>query len=67
MQQVYDTDLLEHIVNRNYEGEINGVGSKLNILDFSKLTEKTYADTTLTADSLYLTQFPCFVTSIMSF
>lgn len=52
MQQVYDTDLLDSIVNRNYEGEINGVGSKLNILDFSKLSEKTYADSALTADSL---------------
>jgi hypothetical protein len=52
MQQVYDTDILDSIVNRNYEGEINGIGSKLNILDFSKLSEKTYADTALTADSL---------------
>lgn len=52
MQQVYDNDLLDSIVNRNYEGEINGVGSKLNILDFSKLSEKTYADTALSADSL---------------
>ncbi len=52
MQQVYDRDLLDSIVNRNYEGEINGVGSKLNILDFSKLSEKTYADTAMTADSL---------------
>ncbi len=52
MQQVYDQNLLDSVTNRNYEGEINGVGSKLNILDFSKLSEKTYADTTLTADSL---------------
>lgn len=52
MQFMYDRDLLDSIVNRNYEGEINGVGSKLNILDFSKLSEKTYADTALSADSL---------------
>jgi hypothetical protein len=52
MQQVYDTNLLDSIVNRNYEGEINGVGSLLNILDFDKLTEKTYADAALTADVL---------------
>lgn len=52
MQFVYDRDLLGEITNRNYEGEINGVGSKLNILDFSKLSEKTYADTALSADSL---------------
>ena len=52
MQFVYDNDLLDTIVNRNYEGEINGVGSKLNILDFSKLSEKTYADAAMSADSL---------------
>lgn len=52
MQYVYDQDLIGSITNRNYEGEINGVGSKLNILDFSKLSEKTYADAALSADSL---------------
>jgi len=52
MQFVYDNNLLDTIVNRNYEGEINGVGSLLNILDFGKLSEKTYADAALTADSL---------------
>lgn len=52
MQYVYDNNLLDTIVNRNYEGEINGVGSKLNILDFAKISEKTYADAALTADTL---------------
>lgn len=52
MQFVYDNNLLDVVTNRNYEGEINGIGSKLNILDFGKLSEKTYADAALTADSL---------------
>ena len=52
MQQVYDRNLLDSIVNRNYQGEINAVGSKLNILDFSKITEQTYANTALTADTI---------------
>ena len=52
MQFVYDRDLSDVIVNRNYEGEINSIGSKLNILDFDKLSEKTYASVALTADSL---------------
>lgn len=52
MQFVYDNNLLDPIVNRNYEGEINGVGSLLNILDFDKISEKTYANVALTADSL---------------
>jgi hypothetical protein len=52
MQFVYDRNLIDSIVNRNYEGEINAVGSKLNILDFEKISEKTYANEALTADSL---------------
>ena len=52
MQYVYDNNLIDTITNRNYEGEINGIGSKLNILDFGKLSEKTYADSALSADSL---------------
>lgn len=52
MEWVYDRNLLESVVNRNYEGEINGVGSILNILDFDKLSEKTYANSALTADAL---------------
>lgn len=52
MQFVYDKSLIDSIVNRNYEGEINGVGSKLNILDFSQVEEKTYADTAMSADAL---------------
>jgi len=52
MQFLYDKNLLDVIVNRNFEGEINAIGSLLNVLDFSKLSEKTYADTALTADTL---------------
>jgi hypothetical protein len=52
MQILYDKNLLDVIVNRDYEGEINGVGSKINILDFDGLSEKTYANTALTADAL---------------
>ena len=53
MRQVYDASYLDQIVNRDYEGEITKIGSKLNILDFTKLTEKTYTPRTpLTADNL---------------
>lgn len=52
MQYVYDNNLLDRIVNRDYEGEINAVGSKLNILDFDKVSEKTYSNAALTADAL---------------
>ena len=52
MQWVYDKSLLNSIVNRNYEGEINAVGSTLNILDFDKISEKTYANAAMSADSI---------------
>lgn len=52
MEYVYDKNLADIITNTNYQGEINAVGSKLNILDFDKVTEKTYAGSALTADSL---------------
>ena len=52
MKEMYDKSLIDSIVNRDYQGEINGVGSKMNILNFERLSEKTYANTALTADSL---------------
>jgi hypothetical protein len=50
--EMYDRSLLDTIVNRDYQGEINGVGSKLNILNFSRISEKTYTGANLSADSL---------------
>ncbi len=52
MLQLYDRNLLEQVTNGDYEGEINAVGSKLNILDFDKVAEKTYSGVALTADNL---------------
>jgi hypothetical protein len=51
--EMYDRSLIDTIVNRDYEGEINGVGSKLNILNFARISEKTYVNAALSADSLY--------------
>lgn len=50
--ELYDIDLVSVIVNRDYEGEINAVGSKHNILNFDRLSEKTYTGSALSADSL---------------
>ena len=52
MKVLYDKNLLDAICNRDYEGEINGVGSLLNIMDFDKVSEKTYANAALTADDI---------------
>jgi hypothetical protein len=52
MAELYDRNLLDQIVNRDYEGEINAVGSKVNVLNFDRVTEKTYSGADLTADSL---------------
>lgn len=53
MKEVYDKSLTDVVVNRDYEGEINEVGSKLNILNFARISEKNYDGNDLTADSLF--------------
>lgn len=53
LKEMYDRSLLDVVVNRDYEGEINGVGSKMNILNIARISEKTYTGANLTADSLY--------------
>ena len=52
LKEVYDRSLLDEIVNRDYQGEINEVGSKLNILNIDRISEKTYNGNDLSADSL---------------
>jgi len=52
MLEFYDRNLVDAVVNRDYQGEINAVGSKLNILNFDRVSEKTYDGSDLTADSL---------------
>jgi len=52
VKNLYDRSLIDTVVNRDYEGEINRVGSVLNMLNFDKISEKTYADAAMTADSL---------------
>lgn len=52
---IYETAPIDFFVNRDYEGEVNNVGSKLNILSIAKISEKTYTGSNLTADSLYET------------
>lgn len=52
MTELYDKNVLDEIVNRDYEGEINAVGSKINVLNFDRVSEKTYSGADLTADSL---------------
>jgi hypothetical protein len=48
----YQQSVIDGIANRNYEGEIKGVGSLLNILTFSKIKMKTFTGATMTPDSL---------------
>lgn len=51
-KEMYANSLFNTIVNRDYEGEIDGVGSILNILSFSKITEKDYTGANLAADDI---------------
>ncbi len=52
LKHIYENAPIDEIVNRDYEGEINAVGSKLNILNLAKISEKTYSGSNLTADDL---------------
>ena len=51
-RELYARSLFDDIVNRDYEGEITGVGSILNILNIGKLSEKTYTGANLSVDDL---------------
>jgi len=51
--EMYDMSILDSIVNRDYQGEINSVGSKLNILNFDRISERDYTGANLaTPDDL---------------
>ena len=52
MLEFYDKNLIDSVCNRDYEGDINAVGSKLNILNFARISEKTYADAAMTYDTI---------------
>jgi hypothetical protein len=63
----YEYAPIEEMVNRDYAGDINEVGSKLNILNLAKLTEKTYAGSAMTADALYETNTQLTIDQYKSF
>jgi hypothetical protein len=53
LKEMYDRSLTDVVVNRDYQGEINDVGSKLNILNIARIAEKTYSGSNLSVDDLY--------------
>ncbi len=53
LKEMYDKSLTDILVNRDYQGEINEVGSKLNILNISRITEKDYDGSDLSVDDLF--------------
>lgn len=65
--EMYDMNLTDSMVNRDYEGEINDVGSKLNILAIERITQKTYTGANLTPDSLYEKNAVLEITEFKSF
>ena len=52
IKHIYENAPIDEVVNRDYEGEINAVGSKLNILTISRISEKTYNGSNLSPDDL---------------
>ncbi len=55
VKQIYETAPIDAFVNRDYEEEIDKVGSKLNILSIARISEKNYSGSALSADSIYET------------
>lgn len=53
IKEMYERSLLDEIVNREYQGEINQIGSKLNINNIARISEKNYTGSDLSADSLF--------------
>lgn len=51
--ETYERSMTDKIVNREYQGEINGVGSKLNIYNLARIAEKDYTGVPMTADNLF--------------
>jgi hypothetical protein len=52
LKEMYENSLTDAIVNRDYQGEVNAVGSKINILNFDRISEKTYSGANLSVDDL---------------
>ena len=53
LKEMYDRSVLDAIVNRDYEGEVNAIGSKINILNFDRITERDFTGADMaSADSL---------------
>lgn len=53
MKEIYANSLFDMLVNRDYEGDINEVGSQCNILSFAKISEKVYTGANLNPDDLF--------------
>jgi hypothetical protein len=52
IKHIYEYAPIEEVINRDYEGEIDRVGSKLNILTVQRISEKTYNGSNLSPDDL---------------
>lgn len=52
LKEMYEKSMTDVIVNRDYQGEINAVGSKLQILNFDRISEKDYTGSNLTVDDI---------------
>jgi hypothetical protein len=52
MKFVYANSVYDLITNRDYEGDVNAVGSKVNVLTIQKITEQTYTGANLNPAAL---------------
>lgn len=52
IQHLYASSVIDHLVNRDYQGEINAVGSIVNVLTIGEADEQDYTGANLTPTSL---------------
>ena len=67
IKHIYENAPIDEMVNRDYEGDINKVGSKLNILSIGKIGEKTYTGANLTPDGIVETNAQLIIDQWKSF
>lgn len=67
IKHIYETAPIDELVNRDYQGEINSVGSKLNMLSLAKISEKNYSGANLSVDDIEETNSILTIDQLKSF
>lgn len=67
MKELYAISIFDYVVNRDYEGDINDVGSIVNILSLAKVTEQVYTGANMNPQDLFEVNGQLKITQFKSF